>query len=457
MNGCICIPYTNICCCGPTGGICVVQPTCQRLLDGLVYQNPVYLPELHKTFYTYKTMTDCAAATRGISTIVIPICSKITAQNVVVYEKINCCTLFEEIEFEIVTSDPFFGTPPDGFNFLKIETSGRYDKGVCTVYLIEMLGDFPTASEDIQIKAANNKLIFDCGCFLMPACPPEGKLALEQKCSKSIVDNQLFLSYEVNVSNVGAAAIDDVLFEDIIFYNTSFGIGSITTDPPLDIDTSTPGEIKLSGNLGTLEPSAVRIIRIDVETDAFTQPGEFTFTNMSKATGGSQEQSATCDSVVKVVKLIGDKCCVVEGGQVRFIFSIANAQGSPATTIDYSDRMVIPEGLIVKFLDFDGCTATYEDSGLPVPLNTDIEGAVSIILSCSGVPLGQSTTFSKNILLEIVCVMSSRVMSLVNTLRQTALSNPDEELLLPVENIPVSAEVAVQYSTECKNPCTAQA
>lgn len=455
MNGCMCIPYKNICCCGPKDGISVTQPECQRLPDGNVYTNPVYLSNVQKSYWTYKTITDCAPSTRGISSIVIPICNKITDNNIVVYERINCCTVLVPISFEIKDSDPFFGDSPVGFNWLKIETSERFDKGVCVAYLLEIQGDFPFSSQSIQIKAATNKLVFDCDCFKMPTCPPEGKLTIKKKCEKEIIDNRLFLRYELEVANIGEAALPLVLFEDIIFYDTSFKIGDIDVNPTsLSVNISTPDEIIITGSLGTINPSQTIPIKYDIEVENYSSPGSFTFANMASVTSGSQVQTAKCNTNVKVIKLRGDKCCIIEGDNVIFRFSIANQQGSPATEFNYRDRMTIPDDLTVKFLDFDGCTAIYEDTGDPVIPNTDVVGPRAIIVFCNNIPLGPSTALIKNIRLQVVDVTKiPGAVGISNTLREVTLSNPDQELLLPLENVPVTAEVDVTTKIECKNPC----
>lgn len=454
MDECSCIPYRNTCCCGPINGIFVAQPTCQRIIDGTAQLNPVYMPEIRKSFWTYKMVTDCQSSTRGVSSIVIPICNKITESNIIVYEKINGCTVFNKISFEIKTTDPFFGSPPEGYNFLKIETSERFDKGVCVAYLLEIQGDYPTSSQNIEIKAGDNKLVFDCDCFLMPTCPPEGKLITDKKCEYTIENNHLTLHYEANVSNIGAALLDNVLFTDTIFYDTSFTMGTIKVVPELSVNTSIPGQIVISGNLGTINPSQNIPITYDIDIASFTQPGEFAFADSAIVVSGAQEQSASCNLMIKAAKLKGDKCCIVDGSNVTFRIAVENLSTVPILT-DFQDKLTIPEGLTVQFLDFDGCTVTFESTGLPVNLFTDIVGPESILIeNCGDAILGPSTTLLKNILLDVKSIsLIPNTLLLSNTLREVKLCEEEVALLLPVENVPVTANTEINANIICTKPC----
>jgi hypothetical protein len=150
---CSCTPYSLICCCGPINGITVIQPACQTLPDGSVVNNPAYVASLNHSFWTYKFMTDCSSAARGISGIAIPICQLIIFENLIVSEKIDGCGTFRPVSYTLTKDDPSFGTAPAGFQFVKIETDNRYDKGVTVEYRLEIVGDYPNALQPISVKA----------------------------------------------------------------------------------------------------------------------------------------------------------------------------------------------------------------------------------------------------------------------------------------------------------------
>lgn len=179
---CSCTPYSLLCCCGPQIGISVVQPSCQNLPDGSVVNNPAYVPLENKSYWTFKFITDCNSTTRAISNFGIPICESVTRDVITVSEKIDGCGDFQPVPFTLIKDDPNFGPAPPGFQYLKVETGGRFDKGVSVEYRIEILGDYPTSLQPIKVKAGTNILTFDCGCFLVPQCPPQGKLAMTKKC-----------------------------------------------------------------------------------------------------------------------------------------------------------------------------------------------------------------------------------------------------------------------------------
>lgn len=250
---CNCVPYENICCCGAFKGISVVQPACQTLLDGRVIINPAYVVDENKSYWTYKFITDCDKETRAISNFGIPICEFILQNSIKVYEKIDGCGEFKEVPFSLIKNDPNLGTAPNGYRWLKIETSDRYDKGVCVVYLIEIAGDYPYAIQPIKVKAGTNVFTFDCGCFLVPKCQGQGKLSVIKECKNKIINNQVFFEYKIKVINTGNAALNNVQYKDTINVPSNLVLGTITVNiPTLSVDDSNPNLIIISGNIGTI-------------------------------------------------------------------------------------------------------------------------------------------------------------------------------------------------------------
>lgn len=317
---CECSQYTNICCCGPKNGISVVQPTCQNLPDGSVVTNPAFVPKLNKSFWTYKFLTDCNSATRAISNFGILICGVITADKLIVSEKIDGCGIFVSVPFTLTKNDPNLGTAPEGFQFLKVETLERFEKGVCVEYRLEIIGDFPVSEQPIKVKAGPEVITFDCeGCFLVPECNPNGKLTVTKKCNHTIIDNQTKLNYDLDVGNIGNAALDNVQFEDIIFVPTQLAIGTITITPTtLTADTDIPGEIQIFGDLGTIEPGGNVPISYTIQIANVQAPGKYLINNTANAAADGTQASASCLSNLDVVKLKADKCCSIDGNEATY-------------------------------------------------------------------------------------------------------------------------------------------
>lgn len=312
---CACIPYTNLCCCGSQNGITVVQPKCQVLPDGSVVNNPAYVLSQKTSFWTYKFLTDCSSLTRGISNFGIPICSEINEANIVVEEKIDGCGVYTVVPFELITNDPNYGPAPTGFQYLKINTNGRFDKGLCVEYRISIIGDYPEVNQSIKVKAATVVYTFGCiGCFIVPGCNPSGKLLVSKICSTVINNNQATLEYSVHVDNVGDGALDSVQFQDAITIPTQLTVGTITVNPAtLSIDTSIPGQVIVSGNLGTIEPGGRITVTSSIPITDISSPGSYLVSNMAKAVAANTESSDMCRTSLNVVRLRADKCCSISG------------------------------------------------------------------------------------------------------------------------------------------------
>jgi hypothetical protein len=454
-QSCNCTPYNILCCCGPQNGISVIQPACQNLPDGRVITNPAYVAELGKSFWTYKFMTDCNSATRAISNIGIPICNIINSDNIIVSEKIDGCGIYTPVSFELKTSDPNLGTAPSGFQFVKIETNGRYDKGVTVEYRLEITGDFPIAIEPISLKAATTILIFDCDCFLVPQCNPQGKLSLTKECGNIITNNQATLIYRLTVNNIGDGALTDVLFRDTIIIPGSLNIGTITVFPAtLDVSTSTPGQIIISGNLGTLEPSGQVIINYEIQITGISSPGSFLISNTAIVSAVGTQSSATCFTTVNAAQVDTNKCCVVINGNTgSYRITITSVGLSPDILVDVIDDLIVHDGLTVQFTNFSGCTATFASSCIPVPLNTNITGPQRIHIACNSLLIPNSGSIHKDITFILVSSTTVGITSIENTIASVTPTNPENQVFLGAGNIPQQVNMNVELRLECTKPC----
>ncbi|MGB9791959.1 MAG: hypothetical protein ACPLTR_05200 [Thermacetogeniaceae bacterium] len=452
---CSCTPYSLLCCCGPQIGISVIQPSCQNLPDGSVVNNPAYVPLENKSYWTFKFITDCNSTTRAISNFGIPICESISKDVITVSEKIDGCGTFQPVPFTLIKDDPNLGPAPPGFQYLKVETGGRYEKGVSVEYRIEIIGDYPTSLQPIKVKAGNNVLTFDCGCFLVPQCPPQGKLAMTKKCSETIVNNQATLSYNLTVANIGNSPLQNVQYLDLITIPLALTPGVITVTPAtLTVDTSTSGLIRISGNLGTINPGAVVNITYTIPIIAISEPGRYLITNTALATATGTQATATCSANIKAVKLDTQKCCVVtDTNKGAFRLSVSSIGLSPDTSVDISDEIFIPAGVNIQFNSFDGCTATFADTGTPVPLNINIAGPRRIIVSCSNIPIPTGNTVQKNITFTLISSSAPGTTNIENSLISVAPTRPEEQVFLGAGTLPARADIQVQLSMNCLKPC----
>ncbi|WP_277668564.1 hypothetical protein [Caproiciproducens galactitolivorans] len=451
---CNCSPYSNICCCGTQTGITVVQPKCQTLPDGSVVNNPAFVLALNASFWTYKFSIDCNSATRGISAIGIPICLEINAINITVEEKIDGCGDFNTVPFELIQNDPNFGSAPTGFQFLKIETGGRYDKGLCVEYRIRIIGDYPEAVQPISVKAATVVYKFACtGCFIVPGCVPKGQLLVSKECGTIISNNQASFEYEVHVDNVGKGVLSLVEFEDVITIPSQLSIGSITVSPSsLNVDTSTTGQVKIFGNIGTIEPGGRVVITYSIPVVAISSPGGYLISNTARAAAEGTKSADLCGTTLNVVKLSADKCCSVNGSMGIFKMTISSVGNSPNVVIDIFDRMQIPFGVTVNFSSFNGCEAYFADTLTPIPLNTNIEGPVGIDIICRNATVPSNGSFEKTISYSLVSSSVTKA-SVVNTITNVSPKDIENLVYEGTENIPAAANIEVELLQTCRTPC----
>jgi uncharacterized repeat protein (TIGR01451 family) len=434
----------------------VIQPTCQNLPDGSVVNNPAYVAQTSKSYWTYKFLTDCNSTTRAISNFGIPICESIAAGSLVVSEKIDGCGTFTPVPFTLTKDDPNLGPAPTGFQYVKVETGGRYEKGVSVEYRLEIVGDYPTAVEPIKVKAANVVLTFDCGCFLVPQCVPQGKLTMTKNCSETISNNQVTLNYNLTVSNIGEAPLQNVQFQDVITIPIQLTPGTITVTPAtLSVDTSVPGQIKISGNLGTINQGGQVNITYTIPIAAVSQPGSYIVSNTALASATGTQTTATCSANIKVVQLATDKCCLItDGNKGNFRFTITSVGLSPDIMVNVFDDIFIPGGITIKFTSFDGCVATFANTTDPVPLNTDIVGPKRIRIDCNNLLIPAGNDAHKNITFMLVCSSAVGTAAIENAVESVTPVNPAGQVFLGAGTLPAQANIQVLLNMNCTKPCS---
>jgi len=452
---CECVPYSNLCCCGTQNGITVVQPKCQTIPDGSVVNNPAFVLDLNQSFWSYKFLTDCNNATRAISNLGIPICDKINAENVIVEEKIDGCGQYLSVPFELIKNDPNYGPAPNGFKFLKINTNDRFEKGLSVEYRISIIGNYSEAIQPIKVKAATQVYTFECeDCFIVPGCNPEGKLLLSKECSTVINNNQAKLDYSVHVDNVGDGVLDSVEFEDIIIIPTQLTIGTVSVNPStLIVDTSVLGQVKIIGNIGTIQPGGRVAVTYSIPVISISAPGNYGIGNMARAAAEGTESAAMCKTSLDAVKLRANKCCSVTGNIGTFNLTIENIGDSPDATVDIYDQMRIPAGITMRFSSFNGCEAYFANTQTPIPLNEDLVGPIVIEIICRNALVPSGGNFMKSISYTLVASSFVGVTNIANSITKVIPHNLDDIIYQGTDNLPAVATIPVGLTQNCITPC----
>lgn len=458
-TNCDCLPYSSRCECESQQGITITQPSCQTLPDGAVTGNPCYRPSPeNRSYWSYKMLVDNGNTTSPIGAFVIPVCAAMSVELIAVAEKIDGCGTFEFVPFTLSTEDPEFGTAPAGFQWLRVENSGRYGKGIAVEYRLEVIGNFPNGVQPIKVFTSGSTLTFDCeGCFIVHQCPEPADLIVDITCQRTITNNQARLIYQVDVANVGGSPAEDVFLEDVLLYNDSnVTLGAITVEgADLVVDRSQPGDITISGNIGTMNPGDQRLITITVQVAAIQNPGNVSFNNRLSAISEQTQGTDSCVLTVPAVRLRGDKCCIVDNSNLlTYEISITSVGNSPESIVNTRDRLTIPEGVTFQVVTFEQCSLTFGDSGQPVPLNEPIQGGTTLTIACEGVPIPAFGTLTGGITLQILSatfVDSQR--TLTNTFNSISPTDPDAQIFLGTENLPVSVDTTIQTSITCEKPC----
>jgi uncharacterized repeat protein (TIGR01451 family) len=448
--------YENLNCCDKNIGISIVQPKCHCLPSGEVVTNPCYVSSLNRSFWTYKLITDCDADTVAITSFAIPICEIIKKELLTVSEKIDGCGEWTSVPYTLSKSDKIFGDAPEGFQFVIIDTNNRYTKGVSVAYRLELKGNFPVATQPISINTNSIITVFDCnGGFLVPECNPQGKLSINKDAKTIIENNQSIIEYSLEISNIGNATLEDVVLSDILFLPTQLTSGNISTSlEKLNIITNKPGQITINGSLGKLEPGSEIIVTYNVPIIGISNPGSYIINNLATVTSEGTEATATSSTTIDAVQLESNKCCnVLENGVAEYIITIANVGDSPSTQVNIVDTLVIPTGVIVKFLDFSGCTVVFANNEKQVPTNVNMQGPADIKITCDKINIPQNSNSQKIIRFELISSSVYGETLIKNELDEVNPTIPDSQIFLGTGILPSRADLKVTLSIECMNPC----
>jgi hypothetical protein len=170
----------------------------------------------------------------------------------------------------------------------------------------------------------------------VPACPPVGNLVLTKVCTENFSGNTVTLQFTDNVANTGNATVNNVAYSDQITYDaTKITIGTVTVTPAtLTVNTSIPGIITVSGNLGNLAPGGMTSVTINVPIANVSAPGTYLITSNASVSGAGTQDSATCTMNLDVIQLSTSKCCNATGPNAgSFTITVVSVGSSPQTVI----------------------------------------------------------------------------------------------------------------------------
>jgi len=450
-----CRPYKNNYYCSPQKGITVTQPEVQTIPNGDIVNNPYYNSKEKASYWTYKLITNCDLKTKKIKSFVIPICETLSKEIITVEEKIDGFSDYIPIEFELSNVDSDFGKAPEGYKFLRIENNNNFDIGVSVLYRIKVLGNYTVALKSIQVKTEESLLTFNQYPkihYQVPSFPKEEKLVIIKDCEQIIRNNKVELSYEVGIINIGRSTLNNLRYKETIMYDAgSINIEEINAKPAtLKVVTTTPRIIFVSGVLGALHPGKMKWITINIKVDEVKKPGQYSIKNVTLARSGVEEACSPCLLSFEAVQLKGEKYCFKREGNIAgFKTKISSAEDSPTTKVNITEQIIIPKDVIVQFIDFDGYTAIFADTGEIVPLRSNISNR-KVIITCDSIIIPEGGAVIGEIKFELISTRAFiEAKAITSTLIKVEILHKERQLLLGGDSLSITAQMNIKGKIKC--------
>lgn len=452
MAICECIPSANIACQNQES-ISVAQSQCQILPDNTTMENPFYDSTLNITYWSYKLVIGCPQSPIVEPTIIyIPIYENISTEMLSVSEFILSCGRFEEVSFDFDTTI----TPPAGFKYVRIPVNDRYTTGTSATYRLAVLGNYPQAIQSILVQTNGADLLTFDADYQVPGEPANARLSVTKTAEVSIVDNQATINYTATVTNTGNVNLADVSYLDTINYdNENVSIGTITVDPStINVDTSTPGTIVLSGDLGNLNMGESAVITYSVPLTGYNRPGNFVFASSTTARSGDVTNTTNTEINVEVVQFSTNAVCNVSSSNTgEFIIGISSVPSSPDSNIFITDTITVPTGVTVQFISFGSCTAVFADTGEPVLLNTDVTDRQIVITCTANIPPSGTMNYTFSLRAISTTTIQQTPGEIVNIITDVTLQDPSMQVLLGVSPLPNTVSMEAGGEAVCSNVC----
>ncbi len=366
-------------------------------------------------------------------------------------ERIDGCGQFVPVPFSLSKTDPTFGTAPAGYQWLIVNSSGRYGKGVCVEIQLELTGDFPAEAQAIKVLLDNEVATFSCDCFLVPKCNPQGKLAVIKTCGRTIVNNQVTLSYQVNVSNIGNAPLTDVQYLDNIFISPLLGLGTITVDPLPYPSIPARRRDYDQRRLGTINPGGQINVAYNIRRSV-TTPRVYLINNTALATAAdTQAQFPALRNLMRFKS--SSPSAPDEQRQPGFLpedrfqrWPVSGHRG------DMADHLFVPPGLTVSLPALEDARPLLRRRGA-VPLNANITGPVNITVGCKGLVIPAGGSISRTITFAIISSTAFGTAAIQNLISSVTPAVPDSQIFLGAGQLPVQANADISLTLSCRQPC----
>lgn len=455
INLCNCPPAININ--NKTGtGFALTQPQCQSIPDGRRAPNPFFVVEENRTFYTYEIINGCQNGIGDIMYLFISIYENIPLADITsVEQKLDSCDEFTPIPFDFENTSG--EVPPSGYRFLRILINGQLENGSCGLYRVAVAGNYqttniPPSELGYVIQSPQFEVGLQAGSGLFLGVPAAARLNVVKTCEVAMTAGQGALLYTVTIGNPNDVPVDNIFYSDTVSYSMDLIIGDVTVEPDtIDVDTSMPGIIRLSGTIDILEPGESFEITYQIEINGALAIGEYTISNLATAQSGFITGMDQCDLTLEGVSLTPvNRCSVRVDGLLFFNMGLQNNEGSPEVTALFASTFMIPQGASVIFFDFDGCTATFLDTGQEVPTEGGIRGPRPIRIECS-LTVPPNITLLKTIsYLTQPNPFSTEVIQVTNTINEVTLIDGDNQILVDIEPLPLESELNLNGILQCR-------
>lgn len=435
--------------CQQVGSLIVDFPSQQVLPNQECGSNPFYDFDMNKSYWTYKVMSILDQTDPQITDVYIPIYSNINDDMLVVEESIVACNETMVVPFDF--SSPPGILPPEGYKFIHVSVNRRYLTSNCVFYRLTLVGNYPKTNQDIYLQTEDSVVGFDTG-LPVPSPIESPAVTINKEGQVNIIGNSATIDYTVRVMNTGNEALSDLMFTDRIDYTAfRFSFGTIIVEPDtINVDTSRPGVIELSGNLGTLGIGEMVTITYTVPLTGFTGPGNYIFNSMTMVMNDIVQGAIDTQVMVPVVQLESVLSCEVTSvNEINFNLQITNLAGSPDTMVSFTMVVIVTGSVTAQFQNFGRCRATLSGTESPVLPNTNITGR-SVTITCNFF-IPATGILNQNIPLLIVSggTPAPNLSVIPATLNTVRLQEENEQVFIGAGDLPQTRVLDIGYNTIC--------
>ena len=305
-----------------------------------------------------------------------------------VEEKILAYGFFRKVPFD-------FLNPPSinaeaNIKYLRIMVSDSYSEGNSSTYRISIIGNYPekqsqiyvNVTNNIQETITNNLLRFEK--FTYAAAPTIPNISIIKKSKVIIDDKEIKIKYKVLIANTGSVDLNKLSFTDYIMYDEDniYISRVILKNENITNSYLNNGKISIIKNIETLPIGESIELNYEVPIDNILNPNRYNFNSFSKIKNLDFEKTLETSEIIEAVKLQTNLfTTLIDENTFAFGLTLKSTDNSPDCAAIVENIINIPKKITIKFLNFNGSLAYFDDTLEPVPLFTDISGRTIKILS----------------------------------------------------------------------------